>query len=388
MGIYLNPGNEGFLTSVRSKIYVDKTGLIHYTNEVIDTEDKFICVSRPRRFGKSMAAKMLVAYYSCGCDSYELFQGYSAAEERTFYQHLNKYDVLRIDMQLTRSTAINEGRQERLTAYLLQKIIEELQQEYGKHLCGTYHSLANAIQEITKTTGRKFIVIIDEWDCIFREEKENQKLQMEYITFLRSLFKGAGAEECIHLAYLTGILPIKKYGTESALNNFDEYTMVNPKGLADYVGFKEDEVRMLCEKYGMDFQEARYWYDGYLFRKNIHIYNPRSIVQAMLNGEYENYWTQTETYEGLKSYIDLNYDGLKDAITLMIGGEKCEIDAKSFQNDMTSFKSKDDILTLLVHLGYLAYDKYKRKVSIPNEEIREEFIRAVRNGGWEKSINV
>lgn len=388
MGIYLNPGNEGFLTSVRSKIYIDKTGLISYMNEVIDTEDKFICVSRPRRFGKSMAAKMLVAYYSCGCDSYELFQNYEAAKADSFEQHLNKYDVLRLDMQLIRSMALNENCQERVISYLQEKVIEEIQQVYGKFLNGKDRSLANVIQQIKKQTGKKFIIIIDEWDCIFREEKENQKLQIEYITFLRSLFKGAGAEECIHLAYLTGILPIKKYGTESALNNFDEYTMINPKGLADYVGFTEDEVRILCRKYEMDFEEARYWYDGYFFRQNTHIYNPRSIVQAMVNEEFENYWTQTETYEGLKSYIDMNYDGLKDAITLMIGGGRCEIDAKSFQNDMTSFRSKDDILTLLVHLGYLAYDRSHREVYIPNEEIREEFIRAVKNGGWEKIAQI
>lgn len=190
------------------------------------------------------------------------------------------------------------------------------------------------------------------------------------------------------MAYITGILPIKKYGTESALNNFDEYTMINPKGLADYVGFTEAEVEGLCRKYEMDFSEAKHWYDGYFFRKKIHIYNPRSIVQAMINAEFENYWTQTETYEGLKSYIDLNYDGLKDAIIYMIGSGRCEIDTGAFQNDMTSFRSKDDILTLLVHLGYLAYDKYKREVYIPNEEIREEFIRAVRNSGWEKIVKI
>lgn len=388
MGIYLNPDNDGFSTSVRSKIYVDKTELIGYINGVIDTENKFICVSRPRRFGKSMAAKMLVAYYSTGCNSYELFQDYRIAGDISFKQHLNKYDLLRLDMQLIRSTAINEGYQEQLLAYLQKKVIKELCQDYGTFLTGEERSLAGVLQQLRVKAGKKFIIIIDEWDCIFREEKENEKLQKEYILFLRSLFKGSIAEECIHLAYITGILPIKKYGTESALNNFDEYTMINPKGLTRYVGFTEDEVKGLCTKYGMDFSEAKYWYDGYFFQKKVHIYNPRSIVQAMMNGEFENYWTQTETYEGLKSYIDLNYDGLKDAIISMIGGGRCKVDTGAFQNDMTSFKSKDDILTLLVHLGYLAYDKYCKEVYIPNEEIKEEFIRAVKNGGWEKIAQI
>lgn len=388
MGIYLNPDNEGFLTSVRSEIYVDKTELIHDMNRVLDTENKYVCVSRPRRFGKSMAAKMLAAYYSSGCDSYQLFQKYKVAEEDSFRQHLNKYDVLRLDMQLIRSIVMNEGCKEQFLSYLQKSVLEEIYQLYGTFLTGEERSLASALQRLKVKIGKKFIVIIDEWDCIFREEKENTKLQNEYIMFLRSLFKGAAAEECIHLAYITGILPIKKYGTESALNNFDEYTMINPRGLTKYVGFTEDEVKELCQRNSMDFTEAQHWYDGYFFQRKVHIYNPRSIVQAMMNGEFENYWTQTETYEGLKLYIDLNYEGLKDDILFMIGGGRCEIDTGAFQNDMTSFRSKDDILTLLVHLGYLAYDKYCKEVYIPNEEIKEEFIRAVKNSGWDKIVKI
>lgn len=386
MGIYLNPDNEGFLTAVRSRIYVDKTELISDMNEILDTENKFVCVSRPRRFGKSMAAKMLVAYYSSGCDSYQLFQGYKITEDTSFKQHLNQYDVLRLDMQLIRSTAINEGCQNQILSYLQRNVLEEIQQAYGPFLTGGEKSLASVLQKLKVKAGKKFVIVIDEWDCLFREEKENEQLQKEYILFLRSLFKGAAAEECIHLAYITGILPIKKYGTESALNNFDEYTMINPKGLTKYVGFTEEEVEALCRKYHMDFAEAKHWYDGYFFQRRIHIYNPRSIVQAMMNGEFENYWTQTETYEGVKSYIDLNFDGLKDAVIFMVGGGRCEIDTGAFQNDMTSFRSRDDVFTLLVHLGYLAYDKYCKEVYIPNEEIKEEFIRAVKNSGWGRNV--
>ena len=297
-----------------------------------------------------------------------------------------KYDVLRLDLQLIRSIVMNEGCKEQFLSYLQKSVLEEIYQLYGTFLTGEERSLASALQRLKVKIGKKFIVIIDEWDCIFREEKENTKLQNEYIMFLRSLFKGAAAEECIHLAYITGILPIKKYGTESALNNFDEYTMINPRGLTKYVGFTEDEVKELCQRNSMDFTEAQHWYDGYFFQRKVHIYNPRSIVQAMMNGEFENYWTQTETYEGLKLYIDLNYEGLKDDTLFMIGGGRCEIDTGAFQNDMTSFRSKDDILTLLVHLGYLAYDKYCKEVYIPNEEIKEEFIRAVKNSGWEKIV--
>lgn len=385
MGLYLNPGNTGFQTSLRSRIYVDKTGLIRYLNELLDTEDKFVCVSRPRRFGKSMAAKMLTAYYSCGCDSREMFQNLEIGRADSFEKHLNQYDVIRLDIQLVWNMAKGEGANGQIVSYIQRPVVAELRQEYGQYLSEEDRSLAGILQKITMLTGRRFVVIIDEWDCVFREEKNNIEMQKEYVAFLRSLFKGVQAEECIHLAYLTGILPIKKYGTESALNNFDEYTMTNPGVLAKYVGFTEEEVKGLCEVYEMDFVEAKRWYDGYRFRRSTHIYNPRSIVQAMLNGEYENYWTQTETYESLRAYIDMNFDGLKDAIVYMIGGGHFEIDIGSFQNDMTSFRTKDDILTLLVHLGYLAYDKQYKEVFIPNEEVREEFVRAARNGGWEAS---
>ncbi|XCP85437.1 AAA family ATPase [Roseburia hominis] len=383
MGLYLNPGNTGFQTSLRSRIYVDKTGLIRYLNELLDTEDKFVCVSRPRRFGKSMAAKMLTAYYSCGCDSREMFQNLEIGRADSFEKHLNQYDVIRLDIQLVWNMAKGEGANGQIVSYIQRPVVAELRQEYGQYLSEEDRSLAGILQKITMLTGRRFVVIIDEWDCVFREEKNNIEMQKEYVAFLRSLFKGVQAEECIHLAYLTGILPIKKYGTESALNNFDEYTMTNPGVLAKYVGFTEEEVKGLCEVYEMDFAEAKRWYDGYRFRRSTHIYNPRSIVQAMLNGEYENYWTQTETYESLRAYIDMNFDGLKDAIVYMIGGGHFEIDIGSFQNDMTSFRTKDDILTLLVHLGYLAYEKQYKEVFIPNEEVREEFVRAVRGGGWE-----
>lgn len=234
--------------------------------------------------------------------------------------------------------------------------------------------------KISELTGSKFIVLIDEWDALFREAKEDEDLQKGYIQLLRGMFKSSMTDKMIEGAYMTGILPIKKYGTQSAITDFREYTMLSPKRLAKYTGFTEGEVKELCETYNMDFQEAKKWYDGYSFHGEKSVYNPNAIVQAMENGEFGSYWTETETYESLKVYIDLDLDGLKEGIISMLGGAKCPVDTRTFQNDMTSISSKDDVMTLLVHLGYLAYEADTKSVYIPNKEIRQEFIRAVKYG--------
>ena len=227
------------------------------------------------------------------------------------------------------------------------------------------------------------VFILDEWDCVFRASHKDSEAQAVYLDFLRSLLKD---KHYVKLAYMTGILPVKKYGTHSALNMFDEYSMANPGMMAPYVGFLEEEVQGLCQKYGMDFSEAKRWYDGYQFGRDIHIYNPRSIVGAMLWGRYDSYWSQTETYEALKAYINMNFDGLKDDIILMLGGIRCKADPRTFQNDMTTFQGKDDVLTLLVHLGYLAYSMEKKEVFIPNQEIEYEFATAIKGAGWDEAV--
>lgn len=381
MGIYLNPGNEAFQISLNSDIYVDKSELIAVSNRRLGKENRFICVSRPRRFGKSMAANMLCAYYSRGCDSRCLFQGLKIEKEPSFEQGLNQYHVIFLDMQrfLTRA-----GSPEKLVAYLERTVLAELRREYSNIIENSEEYLAVALEKIFAEDKTGFIFIIDEWDCMFRETKENDKAQKAYLDFLRDLLKG---QSYVKLAYMTGILPIKKYGTHSALNIFDEFSMTEPKSMAEFVGFTEAEVKALCEKYHMDFDETRRWYDGYRFRKVSHVYNPKSIVDAMTEREFHSYWTSTETYEAIKIYIDMNFDGLKDAIIALLGGIPCGIDIGTFQNDMTSFTGKDDVLALLVHLGYLAYDAEWKKVFIPNEEVRQEVLRAVRKSGWNRVVD-
>ncbi|MFW5554624.1 MAG: AAA family ATPase, partial [Roseburia inulinivorans] len=235
------------------------------------------------------------------------------------------------------------------------------------------------MQDIYNKSKRPFVVIIDEWDCVFREFKMEQGAQEKYLDFLRDLLKD---KAYIHLAYMTGILPIKKYGTHSALNMFDEFSMLSPGPLASYVGFTENEVSALCQKYEMDLSEIKNWYDGYSFSDTLSIYSPRSVVNSMLLKKIGNYWNQTETFEALQVYIDMNFDSLKDDILSMIAGENVPVNTGSFTNDMTTFRTEDDVLTLLIHLGYLSYDNINKCVFIPNEEVRSEYINAVSVSDW------
>ncbi|MDE7433056.1 MAG: ATP-binding protein [Lachnospiraceae bacterium] len=381
MGIYLNPDNKGFRESIDSRIYVDKTGLISCTNELINTLEKYICVSRPRRFGKSMALEMLAAYYCCSYDSTDLFKGFEIERDKTFQKYRNKYDVIYLNMQQFLITA----KKQKMTDYLEQVVIADIRKAYGDLFSEQETVLANVLEQIYVETGREFIFLVDEWDCVMRERQESEAMQKQYLDFLRNLLKD---RNYVALAYMTGILPVKKYGQHSALNMFYEYSMTNQKMLERYTGFTEDEVKALCEKFDMDFAETSSWYDGYMFKKYQHIYNPRSVVEAMRCQDFSNYWTSTETYEALKIYMDMDFDGLRSDIVQLLGGGRIRVNTRSFQNDMRNFRTKDDILTLLIHLGYLGYDSGTKEAFIPNKEIIEEYENAMSVGGWSEVMHV
>lgn len=376
MGIYLNPDNTDFQRALNSKIYIDKSDLIHYTNSVMHTEQQYICVSRPRRFGKSMAANMLTAYYSRGCDSREMFQNLKIAQSPDFEKHLNQYHVIHWNMRdyLSESSDIAE-----MIQFIEDDLLDELEQEFSGIRAPRRKTLVKILELAFVQFHVPFVFIIDEWDCIFRVHKNDLESQKKYLDFLRNLLKD---KSYVALAYMTGILPIKKYGEHSAINVFYEYSMTDARPIEEFTGFTEEEVKDLCQQYDMSFEETKRWYDGYCV-DGVSIYNPKSVVEAMLRSKFSNYWAQTETYEALKVYVDLNHDGLRDKIVQMIAGEKVMVNPNKFQNDMTTFHSADDVLTLLVHLGYLTYDEKEQTAWIPNSEVRQEFINSIEDGGWE-----
>ena len=382
MGRFVNPNAAAFQCAVNSEVYIDKTGLLEYTNKVLGTNARFICNSRPRRFGKSVTVDMLTAYYSKGCDTEKMFSGLEISRCPDFYEHLNKYDVIHFDVQWC---CISAGSSKNLVSYITDIVVSELKETYPEVPLENEHTIYGAMTLINAALGKQFIVIIDEWDILIRDEAHNQAAQEMYIDFLRNMFKGIEASKYIALAYLTGILPIKKLKTQSALNNFTQFTMLNAGPLTPYIGFNEDEVIDLCKKYEIDFAEVKRWYDGYRLG-DYHVYNPNALVNLTIMRTFQSYWSQTGTYLSILPLINMDFDGLRTSIIEMLSGSSVEVNVNEFQNDMVSFADKDDVLTLLIHLGYLAYDQRTQRAYIPNEEIRQEFRAATKRNKWNELI--
>ena len=379
MGRWLNPGNVKFRQKVQNnRFYVDKTGMLIELNRWLFSDERYVCVSRARRFGKSIAAEMISAYYDKSCDSRELFAGFGIGKDPSFEKGLNKYNVIFIDAQ----EFMQPDQPDAYLPTIRRHLLSELGNQWPSAKEDETGSLQMVLSNIYQETGEQFVIIIDEWDCIFRHGFPD-RIQRLYVDFLRQLFKSRNTEAFCPLAYLTGIFPIVKYNTESALNLFREYTMVDSRNLSRYVGFTEEEVKELCSRYQMSFAECRRWYDGYKLRHLDHVYNPSSIYQCMLYGDYGSYWTKTGTYEQISNHITLNFDGLKDAVAELMAGARVKVKTAHFKNRMDDLKNKDDVLTLLIHLGYLGYDHDHGECFIPNEEIKLEFDLALEDCGME-----
>ncbi len=377
MGIYLNPGNKGFQEILQSE-YVDKTGLIALVNKTVGTTGKLTCVSRPRRFGKSYTAKMLCAYYDCSCDSHALFDDKEIAKTEGYLTHLNQYYVISLDI----TSFISEAKRRRMPlADVPNRIVAAVHEELRKMVPGLAagESFTADILHCVDETGRKFVFIIDEWDALIREAKNDAEIQSAYLSLLREWFKNSSfTPRAVAAAYMTGILPIKKDGSQSAISDFIEYPILDPDGFAAYTGFLAPEVKKLCEDHGMSFEEAKAWYDGYDFPGIGAIYNPYSVMMAIRKKNFASYWQKTSAAESLMAYINMDFEGLQETIARLIAGEEIEIDTDSFENDFETFASRDDVLTLLIHLGYLTWHREDGMAHIPNEEVRAEFRKILK----------
>ena len=377
MALYLNVGNESFQESLNSIIYVDKSPLIEILNRSIKTKNKYFCLSRPRRFGKSVTAQMICSYYAKGQDCSPLFDDLEIASFDDYKKHLNQYDVISINISDEFSRASHNVKS--MTDILTKSIVRELKEEYPNCAISSPEFLDLTLQEVYNYSKVPFVFVIDEWDCIMREKKEDPDSLKQYLEWLKAIFKD---KPYVGLAYMTGILPVKKYGSHSALNMFTEYSMTEPLNLGQYIGFTENEVKDICKQHDVAFNQMQQWYDGYSFKDVPHIYNPNSVVNAATYKKFISYWTKTETFESLQEYIDMNMEGLRDDIVKLIAGEDVIVDVSTFSNDMVTFHSKDDVLTLLIHLGYLAIKGSTNLgviVHIPNEEIKLEFKTCVKN---------
>ena len=385
MGKFLNKGNDGF-RAVRNSEFVDKSRLIEIVNATLNTERQFTCVSRARRFGKSIGAEMLYSYYDQWSASEELFADLQIYQSESFKKHFRRYPVLYLDMTdfVTRYNKSND-----IVDYIQTDVIEELTETYPEVQYKEKGNLADVLFAIASQAHQeKFIMIVDEWDAILREWPEESNASEQYINLLRGLFKSTNSKSTFAGVYMTGILPIKKYNTQSALNNFHEYSMVQPGPMADCFGFTAEEVRELCAKHNMDYESLAEWYDGYQIGGCRELFNPKSVMAALYNQYCDNYWANTGTYDTVATYIRMNFDGLKDDVVRLLAGESCSVDTTSFQNDLNVVRSKDDVLTLLIHLGYLSYDREELTCRIPNRELATEFKYAiVSDTGWEVIAN-
>ena len=382
MGKFINIGNAGF-REARNGEYVDKSRLISVVNKTLCSERKFSCVTRARRFGKSMAAKMLCAYYDQSCDSRELFADLTIVSDATFEEHLNKYSVIYLDL----SSFIDELRSADTVENIKQRLRADAIATFPQVEVAPDDDLMGVLYRIVDQTGRQFFFIIDEWDAICREFPVGSKVMDEYVAWLRRMFKSIEASRVFAGVYMTGILPIKKYNTQSALNNFREYSMIDPSGMASYFGFLPSEVQKLAAKYGVDYDELEKWYDGYQIGSQTSIFNPNSVIEAVYRRHCRSYWGATAAFTNVADYIKMDFEGLQDDIIRMLAGQRVPVDPTMFQNDLNVVTSRDDVLTVLIHLGYLSYDRDEQECYIPNREVAGELEHAVRFNNWQPVTN-
>ena len=376
MGIYLNPNNANFNETIQAPIYVDKTMMIGAVNRLMDTGNKYICISRPRRFGKTITGNMLSAYYSKGCDSGKLFAPFKISQTEGFEEKRNRYNVIKIDMNSEYQSTENKRM---VLKTLTKEIKKELSAAFSQVTFEDEDSLSRSILRIYAQTGETFIIIIDEYDVLVRERAEDELFQ-EYLSFLNGLFKSDTLRPAISLAYLTGILPVVRDKIQSKLNNFRDYTILDAGILAEYIGFTAEEVQTLCREHGMDYEECRRWYDGYR-QHGFEIYNPESVVRSMEEKRFSSYWGKTSTYEAIAERIRQNFAGTREAVVKMLAGENVDVSVGRYMNTMNSFTTKEDLFTYLIHIGYLAYNQEDSTCRIPNKEVRQEWFYAIEANG-------
>ena len=372
MGLFLNPDDQQLRDDRCQPFYVDKSLIISEMNKIVrQKSDKFICVSRPRRFGKTMAANMIAAYYTKGADSHDAFKGLKIESDPSFEGHINKYNVLKIDCGGIYYKKVSG---KNFVETLNRLVISEFREEFPDLIFSEDCSISEAIGVVYKSKKEQFVIILDEYDVIIRE-KSNEEIG-PYLSLLNGLFKGSSISSAIALSYITGILPIVRDVVQSKLNNFTEYTMIEAYSLSPFIGFTKDEVRILAEKNGMEMSELERWYDGYCV-DGVELYSPKSVIETLKKKKCGDYWTATDSYDAIRNYIEYNFDGIETDVTRMMAGEPVEVDVTSYQNTLENFNSKDDVFTYLIHLGYLAYDSKMKTCRIPNNEIRKQWITVI-----------
>ena len=369
MAIYLNTDAalENYKKLIKSKYFIDKSRMIDKLNGLIDTSECYVCITKPRRFGKSSVINMLGAYYTKGYDSKYIFDKLNISKSQSYLENLNKHNVIKL--------SFNEIPEE-MKNY--EDYILNIKNNLKEDLLNIFSDILIKGEDVYKMldkTHEKFIFIIDEWDYIFSHDlfKENQQ---DFLEFLRNLLKD---KPYVALCYMTGVLPIKKYSEGSALNMFDEFTMLNDDIYDEYFGFTEDEVKYLCSKQNtISFNEISEWYNGYLTEEGEKIYNPRSVVKALLNGKCRSYWTNTGRMDEVLFYLKYNIAEVRDDVIEMVSGNTVDIVIEEeFRAGQKAPETREEIYSAMIVYGFLSY--YDGTIRIPNKELMKEFEKALKD---------
>ena len=377
MGLYLNPNAEALKQSLRNEIYVDKSMIVSELNKLAETDHDFLCISRPRRFGKSMVGNLISAYYSKGCDTREIFSQMKIGQVPDYDKYLNKLNVIKLDLNGWYQNAKKKNEHQNLIRQIDECVAEEFHEQFTNvKFSEKEKSIDSCILKVYKETGEKFVIIIDEYDVLVRE-RVSEELFQDYLSFLSGLFKDTTLRPAIALAYITGIIPIVRDKVQSKLNEFTEYTMIDAGQFAPYIGFTEEETKALCEEYGRDYDEYKRWYDGYKLSDEVSLYNPKSVTTSISRKRMSGYWSATGSFEALKDYIMMDFAGIRQDVISMISGKWVPVNVTKFQNTLESITNKDNAFTYLIHLGYLSYNYDEGTCGIPNEEVRQEWVNAI-----------
>lgn len=375
MGMYLNSvvPYMNYLEMANSLYYVDKSTMIGELIETIGTPDKYICITRPRRFGKTVIANMLSSFFAKGLDSGRIFDNLQIADNPKYREHLNRHEVIYMDCSI-----VPEG------CHSYREYIQNISRGIKEDLAATYtdmnldigKSLWDLLMEVCiHQSGKKFLFIIDEWDMVFHLSWVSEEDREAYLLFLRSLLKGRAYVE---LVYMTGILPIVKYSDGSELNMFVEYQMTTMEKYSAYFGFTNQEVDRLYAIYLRQGESAKVsradleeWYNGYHTLDGKKLYNPRSVILALQNNRVGSYWTGSGTYDSIFYYIQNNIAAVRDELALMISGERIPTRIQEYAATAFQLESKDQIYSAMVVYGLLTYDD--GRVFIPNRELMAKY---------------
>lgn len=371
MPYFLNvPITKNSFTEVANyKYFVDKSGLISKMNECINTPNKYVCITRPRRFGKTLNAMMLASYYSKSADCKDIFDKLQISKDTSYLKYLNKCNVVYITFNQLPSPKCSY--EDFINRYI-SMIYDDLKEQYSININNNM-VVSDVFNAVYNQTGESFVFILDEWDYIFNNNLFSENDRKSFLKFLEDLLKD---KSYVDLAYMTGVLPIAKYSTSSTINMFKEYNTLNDNKYYKYFGFSIEETKSLCDKQSeVTFDELKTWYDGYKTFKGEDIFNPRSVSYALSDGVCQSYWTNTGPMDEIIYYINNGVGDIKDDVVNMVSGIPLEIKLKGYSAEQKELNTRNQILSAMTIYGFLSY--HDKTLEIPNKELKIKFDEAL-----------